>query len=208
MSQRKFFLPRHAENIYLRFQFWIPVQVQSIVKYFPNDLQYRYLFPRTVTSPTCPVFCACLGYCASHVFCCFARGELRFSVGMQRHWKRKHITTTLQYRSRGWLSQYTIWLRTGRPGDRGFDPWQRQGILPLASVFRQALGSTQPPVQWVPGVKSGRGVTLTTHPHLVPRSWMKIYTSSPPCASIGALWDCFTFPFCNTNDKMWVGHVK
>jgi hypothetical protein len=31
------------------------------------------------------------------------------------------------------------------------------------------LGSTQPPVQWVPGVlsqalKRGRGVTLTTHP--------------------------------------------
>jgi hypothetical protein len=34
---------------------------------------------------------------------------------------------------------------------------------------------TQPPVQWVPGVlspgvKRGRGVMLTTHPHLVPRS--------------------------------------
>jgi hypothetical protein len=31
----------------------------------------------------------------------------------------------------------------------------------------------QPPVQWVPwvlslGFKRGRGVTLTTHPHLVP----------------------------------------
>jgi hypothetical protein len=31
------------------------------------------------------------------------------------------------------------------------------------------------------GVKRGRGVTLTTHPHLVPRSWMsRIYISSPP----------------------------
>jgi hypothetical protein len=31
------------------------------------------------------------------------------------------------------------------------------------------------------GVKRGRGVTLTTHPHLVPRSWMsRSYTSSPP----------------------------
>jgi hypothetical protein len=34
---------------------------------------------------------------------------------------------------------------------------------------------TQPPIQWVPGIlyqgiKRGRGVTLTTHPHLVPRS--------------------------------------
>jgi hypothetical protein len=27
-----------------------------------------------------------------------------------------------------------------------------------------------PPIQWTLGVKRGRGVTLTTHPHLVPRS--------------------------------------
>jgi hypothetical protein len=31
-----------------------------------------------------------------------------------------------------------------------------------------------------PGVKHDRGVTLTTHPHLVPRSWMRSYTSSSP----------------------------
>jgi len=29
-----------------------------------------------------------------------------------------------------------------------------------------------------PGVKRGRGVTLTSHPHLVPRSGMRSYTSS------------------------------
>jgi hypothetical protein len=44
-------------------------------------------------------------------------------------------------------------------------------------VSRPALGSTQPPVQWVPGVlspgvKRGRGVMLTPHPHLLPRSRM------------------------------------
>jgi hypothetical protein len=48
-------------------------------------------------------------------------------------------------------------------------------IFPQASVVTPALGSTEPPVRWVPGVlspgvKGGRGATLTTHPHLVSRS--------------------------------------
>jgi hypothetical protein len=58
---------------------------------------------------------------------------------------------------------------------------------PLASMSRQALGSTQPPVHWVPGgevlspgLKRGRRVTLATHPHLVPRSRMRSYTTFPP----------------------------
>jgi hypothetical protein len=54
-------------------------------------------------------------------------------------------------------------------------PAEAKRIFPLASLCRPDLGPTQPPVQWVPvvispGVKRGRGVTLTTHPHLVPRS--------------------------------------
>jgi hypothetical protein len=54
-------------------------------------------------------------------------------------------------------------------GRSRFDPRQRQMIFPLASVSIPALGPTQPPMQWVsgvisPGVKRGRGVTVTTHP--------------------------------------------
>jgi hypothetical protein len=83
-----------------------------------------------------------------------------------------------------------VWLRAGRPGDRGSIPGCDERIFPLASVSRPALEPTQPPVQWIPGVlspglKRGRGVTLTIHPLLVPRSRMSgSYNSSPPSAFI------------------------
>ena len=52
-------------------------------------------------------------------------------------------------------------------------------------LYRPALGPTHLPVQWVPGlsrgVKSGRGVTLTPHPLLVPLAMKEYsYTSTPP----------------------------
>jgi hypothetical protein len=39
----------------------------------------------------------------------------------------------------------------------GFDSRRGQRIFPVASVSRPALGPTQPPVQWVPGVKARSG---------------------------------------------------
>jgi hypothetical protein len=87
------------------------------------------------------------------------------------------------------LQCFEVYTNMNEPGSSGsivsdyglderrsrFDPRQGQRIFPLASVSRPALRPTQPPVQWVPGVlspgvKRGRGVTLTTQPHLVPRS--------------------------------------
>jgi hypothetical protein len=68
----------------------------------------------------------------------------------------------------------------------GFDFRQRQRIFPLTSVPRPVPRPTQPPMQWVPrvsspGIKSGRGVNLTTPIHLVPRLRMsRMYTSSHP----------------------------
>jgi hypothetical protein len=58
------------------------------------------------------------------------------------------------------------------------------------AVSIPVLMPAQHPVQWVPGVlspglKRGRGLTLTTHPHLVPKSRMsRSYISSPPSASV------------------------
>jgi hypothetical protein len=70
-------------------------------------------------------------------------------------------------------------------------------IVPVVSVSRPTLDHPAScPVGTgglYPGLKRGRAVTMTTHPHPVPRSWMsRSYTSSPPCASVGVLWDCFT----------------
>jgi hypothetical protein len=53
-----------------------------------------------------------------------------------------------------YLSQSSVWLRTGRPGDQGSIPGRGKIIFPRTSVSRPALGPTQPPVQWVPGVLS------------------------------------------------------
>jgi hypothetical protein len=62
----------------------------------------------------------------------------------------------------------------------GFDPRRGQRIIPLTSVSRPALGPTQPPLQWVPGVLSP-GVKARPGRDAVPRSRMsRSYTSSPP----------------------------
>jgi hypothetical protein len=46
------------------------------------------------------------------------------------------------------------------------------------------------------GVKRGRGVTLTTHPHLVPRSRMsRSYISSPPKRLRGMQWNSLALAF-------------
>jgi hypothetical protein len=93
----------------------------------------------------------------------------------------------------------SVWLRTGRPGDRGSIPGRGERIFPITSVPRPTLAPTQPPVQWVPGVpspgvKRGRGVTLTTHPLLVPRSRMsRSYTYSPLKRLRGVYWDTFSY---------------
>jgi hypothetical protein len=61
--------------------------------------------------------------------------------------------------------------------DRGFKSRKGLGIFLFTTASRPALGSTQPPIQWVPGALSlgcrGPGAKLTTHLHLAPRSRMR-----------------------------------
>jgi hypothetical protein len=63
-------------------------------------------------------------------------------------------------------------------------PVEAKGFFSFSLCAQTGSGAHPAPVQWVlgvlsPGVKRGRGVTLTTHPHLVPRSRMgRSYTSS------------------------------
>jgi hypothetical protein len=52
----------------------------------------------------------------------------------------------------GVASQYSVWLRTGRPGDRRSISGRGKRIFPLTSVSRPPLSPTQPLVQWVPKV--------------------------------------------------------
>jgi hypothetical protein len=47
----------------------------------------------------------------------------------------------------GWRSRYSDWLRAGRPRGRNSSP----GRVNFCTSSRQALGPTQPPIQWVPG---------------------------------------------------------
>jgi hypothetical protein len=80
-----------------------------------------------------------------------------------------------------------------------FEPRRRQiGFFLLAPVSRPVLGSTLPPVSGVlpPGVNRGLGVTLTTHPHLVPRSRMsRSYTPLPPSAFVACSGTALAFRY-------------
>jgi hypothetical protein len=115
----------------------------------------------------------------------FVRSLCRFSPQIcSRQLSRSHSIDILirgTSRRRGPGSSVGIETGYGLDGPGIESRWGRD--FPLTS--RPALGPTQPPVQWVlglsRGVESGRGVTLTLHPLLVPRSKNRVglYLYSP-----------------------------
>jgi hypothetical protein len=88
------------------------------------------------------------------------------------------------------LSRYSDWLQGGRPWGRSSSP-ARVKNFHFSMSSRQALGNTQPPIQWVTG---GGGLSpAVKHPRReadhspptsaeVKKTW--IYTSTPPYVSM------------------------
>jgi hypothetical protein len=80
------------------------------------------------------------------------------------------------------LSDYRLDYRS-----TGIRSWQRQRIFPLAFMSLrpiQVAVQLEPDVLYL-GLKCNRGVTLTTHPHLVSRSRMSRSYTSLPCRLYG-----------------------
>jgi hypothetical protein len=76
------------------------------------------------------------------------------------------------------VSRYSDWLQAGRLRGRNSSPGRDKNFL-FSKSSRPALGSTQPPIQWVPEVKRpGREADHSPPANAeVKRNWM--YTSTP-----------------------------
>jgi hypothetical protein len=116
-----------------------------------------------------------------------------------------------------WASTVCI-VSDHRLDDGGSIPGRGKIIFPLSSVSRRALRLKQLPIQCVPesfpGSKVRRGVTLTTHRHLVWRSRMnRSYTSFLPWCLHGGSGKVFFYFTLFTILKviiflsMWVVHT-
>jgi hypothetical protein len=74
-------------------------------------------------------------------------------------------------------TQYSDWLRAGRPRGRGSSPGRGKNFL-FSTLSRPALGSTQLPIHWVPGALSSG----------VKRPGREADHSSPASAEVKKMW--------------------
>jgi hypothetical protein len=84
----------------------------------------------------------------------------------------------------GERSRYSDWQRAGRLRGRGSSPGRVKNFH-FSMLSRPALGSTQPPIQWVlgalsPGVKRQGREADHSPPTCAEVKKMLIYTSTPP----------------------------
>ena len=98
----------------------------------------------------------------------------------------------------GQLSRYSDWLRAGWSGDR--IPVEARFSAPVQTGPEDHPASCTMGTESFPGVKSGRGVTLTLHPLLVPLvTKEQSYTSTPPMGSTAC-----TEPQCLYNGALYL----
>jgi hypothetical protein len=96
----------------------------------------------------------------------------------------KYTRNPLMHISAAYWSQYSDWLRTGRPRRRSSSP-DGGKIFLLSASSKPDLGPTQPPIQWVPGilspaVKRPGSVAVHSPPASAEVKNMWIYASTPP----------------------------
>jgi hypothetical protein len=89
-----------------------------------------------------------------------------------------HILFIYELGERSW---YSDWLQAGPPKDRGSSPGRVKNFLhPKSSI--PALGSIQPPIPWVLGVKQLGHEADDSPPASVEVKKMWVYISTPPYA--------------------------
>jgi len=93
----------------------------------------------------------------------------------------------------GYFSRYSDWLRAGRSE---IESWWGRDLPPVQTGPGAYPASCKMGTESFPGVKCGRGVLLTTHPLVVPRSWNSRAIPLPTLWATPGLWrDHFTFLF-------------
>ena len=97
------------------------------------------------------------------------------------------------------IYRYDVQLLGYKLDDPGFEPRHRQEIYLLSKTSRPAVGPTHAAIQWVPRFfprgNSGRGVKLTTQPHLVLKFRMSGAMPVIPLYAIMA-WTGCSLNFC------------